>query len=199
MSQLRIHLKMITKTETARSFEMFITTYVIGDAAAGVVVVVVLVVVVIVVVVVVVLVVVVVVLMVVIVVVVELHRFTPHDKIYLFKTVAPHPCMSPDIFRTPHVGGTALSLSLSLTHTHTHTHITRHLHFSICCKRAIHFMPRRSDSPHYLPEQNQVGLRVVQESIPLGEWAALAQSTDWKVRGSNPGGSEIFGTCPDRP
>ena len=35
-------------------------------------------------------------------------------------------------------------------------------------------------------------------------WAGIAQSvqrlaTIWTVRGSNPGGSEIFRTCPDRP
>ena len=34
-------------------------------------------------------------------------------------------------------------------------------------------------------------------------WAVIAQSvqglaTGWKVRGSNPGGGEIFRTCPDR-
>jgi hypothetical protein len=36
------------------------------------------------------------------------------------------------------------------------------------------------------------------------QWAGLAQSverlpTGWTVRGSNPGGGEIFRTCPDRP
>ena len=35
-------------------------------------------------------------------------------------------------------------------------------------------------------------------------WAEIAQSvwrlaTGWTVRGSNPGGGEIFRTCPDRP
>jgi hypothetical protein len=38
----------------------------------------------------------------------------------------------------------------------------------------------------------------------IGKWAAIAQSvyrlaTSWTVRGSNPGGSEIFRSRPDRP
>jgi hypothetical protein len=35
-------------------------------------------------------------------------------------------------------------------------------------------------------------------------WGRVAQSvyrlaTGWTIRGSNPGGGEIFGTCPERP
>jgi hypothetical protein len=42
------------------------------------------------------------------------------------------------------------------------------------------------------------------DGSPLTVWAGIAQSvlrlaTDWMVRGSNPGGGEIFCTCPDRP
>ena len=38
----------------------------------------------------------------------------------------------------------------------------------------------------------------------LHRWAVVAQSvqrlsTGWTVRGSNPGGGEIFRTCPERP
>jgi hypothetical protein len=40
--------------------------------------------------------------------------------------------------------------------------------------------------------------------VPLSMGGEIAQSvlrlaTDWSVRGSNPGGGEIFHTCPDRP
>jgi hypothetical protein len=42
------------------------------------------------------------------------------------------------------------------------------------------------------------------QMYPTYRWAGIAQSvyrmaTGWKVRGSNPGGGEIFRTCPDRP
>jgi len=30
-------------------------------------------------------------------------------------------------------------------------------------------------------------------------WAGQRLATGWTVRGSNPGGGKIFGTCPDRP
>ena len=35
--------------------------------------------------------------------------------------------------------------------------------------------------------------------VPALLWAGQRLATAWRVRGSNPGGGEIFRTCPDRP
>ena len=37
-------------------------------------------------------------------------------------------------------------------------------------------------------------------TLPVGRVAQSVQrlATDWTVQGSNPGGDEIFGACPDR-
>ena len=44
----------------------------------------------------------------------------------------------------------------------------------------------------------QVNKRIVQESVDRVVWSVERLTTGWAVRGSNPGGGEIFRTCPDR-
>jgi hypothetical protein len=65
-------------------------------------------------------------------------------------------------------------------------------------------VPKYLNSPHNTKIYDKMEFKVTIWQLPKVGWAGIAQSvyrlaTSWTVRGSNPGGGEIFRTRPDRP